>query len=119
MSGYSWDNGSDGVDADGVVPDVAQIPRPVQAIAQERLTVGIVGDCPVTEWSVRAFDPSSITANGSEEGPVQELARESEAVGGPVLFRAPARDAVIMVVLRFGSQGQGQYYWLLNIGEYR
>jgi hypothetical protein len=119
MSGYSWRNGAEGVDADGPVPDAAQFPRPIQATAQERLTVGIVGDCPVTEWSVRAFDPSGITANDSEEGRVQELARESKAVGGPVLFRAPARDAVVMVVLRFGSQGQGQYYWLLKIGEYR
>jgi hypothetical protein len=119
LSSYSWSSETEGVDALGVVPDPAQFTRPIQATAQERLVVEVVGDCPVTEWSVRAIEPSGIAANGSVGGPVQELAREPEAVGGAVAFRAPDRDAVIEVFLRFGSQGSGAYYWLLKMGEFR
>jgi hypothetical protein len=119
LSSYSWDDGAAAVDATGAVPDAAQFTRPVWATARERLIVELIGDCPVTEWSVRAIDPSGIAAIGSIEGSMQELAREPEAVGGPVVFRAPDSDAVIEVFLRFGSQGSGAYYWLAKIGEFR
>jgi len=62
LAGYSWSDEAEGVDATGVVPDAVQFRRSIQATPQERLTVGIVGDCPVTEWSVRAIDPVGITA---------------------------------------------------------
>ena len=97
----------------------AQFTRPIWTTARERLIVELIGDCPITEWSVRAIDPSGIAAIGSVEGSMQELAREPEAVGGPVVFRAPDSDAVIEVFLRFGSQGSGAYYWLAKIGEFR
>ena len=118
LSSYSWSSNTEGVDADGVVPDPAQFTTPIQATAQERLVVEVVGDCPVTEWLVRAIDPAAVS-NGGVDGPVQELAREDQAVGGAVAFRAPDRDAVIEVFLRFDSQGSGAYYWLLKIGEFR
>lgn len=119
LTSYSWSNDGDGVDATGVVPDAAQFTRPIQATAQERLIVELVSDCPVTEWWVRAIDRAAASDGGSVEGPVQELAREPEAVGGSVVFRAPDSDAVIEVFLRFGSQGSGAYYWLLKVGAFR
>jgi hypothetical protein len=119
LSSYSWSSDTEGVDATGVVPGAAQFTRPIQATAQERLIVEPIGDCAVTEWSVRAIDPAAGSGHGSVGGPVQELAREPEAVGGGVVFRAPDSDAVIEVFLRFGSQGSGAYYWLLKIGEFR
>ena len=119
LSSYSWDDGAAAVDATGVVPDAAQFARPIWAAARERLIVEVVGDCAVTEWSVRASHPAAVSGGGGVEGPVQELAREPEAVGGPVVFRAPDSDAVIEVFLRFGSQGSGAYYWLAKIGEFR
>ena len=116
LSRYSWSGDTQAVDASGVVPDPAQFTKPIHATGQERLVVEVVGDCPVTEWSVRAIDPAAVSDGGSVDGPVQELAREPAAVGGAVVFRAPNSDAIIEVFLRFGSQGSGAYYWLLKIG---
>jgi hypothetical protein len=111
LGGYSWFNGSEGVDATGLIQGIApQLTAPVQAHAQERLTVRVVGDCPVTAWSVRAYDPADVSRSP------QELAREAEnPAGQAVVFGAPERDAVIEVNLRFGSQGHAAYYWLVKV----
>lgn len=110
LGSYSWSAGGEGIDVSAVMTEVVPNAREMSVDPAEELHVRVPAGCPITEWSVRAYDRSDV------ESPPRELTREDDATGVETFdLVAPTQDAVIEAFLRFGSRGNAAYYWILVI----
>jgi hypothetical protein len=110
LGSYSWSAGGEGIDVSAVMSEVVPNAREMRVDPNEDLHVRVPEGCPITEWSVRAYDRSDL------ESPPRELTREDGAAGVETFdLVAPTQDAVIEAFLRFGSRGNAAYYWILVI----
>jgi len=83
---------------------------PVSAEEGESVEIRVPADCPITEWSVRAYDPSDLSKPG------RELTAQLELTGvESVTFAAPTRDSIVEAFLRFGARGNATYYWAFDL----
>ncbi len=111
LGSYSWSAGAEGVDVTApmslVMPEVSE---QVSAESGEELEIRVPAGCPITEWSVRAYDPSEPSRPG------RELTAELKLAGVEYLiFSAPSTQVGIEAFLRFGGRGSATYYWILEV----
>ncbi len=112
LGSYSWSAGGEGIDASAVMSEVVPNSREMRVNPNEELHIRVPAGCPITEWSVRAYDRTDM------ESPPRELTREHGDAGVETFdVVAPTQDSVIEAFLRFGSRGNAAYYWILVIGS--